>query len=85
MDASDNGQPSPRYYKSRTAEEWRAYHREYYRTHTERRRQQKKASNQRMTLVRAYVRYGDLVPKRVIRMLFLRRESAASPPNKSAT
>ncbi len=58
--------------QSRTAEQWRAYHLEYYRTHAERRRQQKKASHQRMKLVRAYARYGGLVPDRVIRLLFLR-------------
>lgn len=75
----------PRYYKSRTAEEWRAYHREYYRQHAERRRQQKKLSNQRLVLIRAYARYGGIVPKRVIRMLFLRRESATSRAKKSAT
>jgi len=75
----------PRYYKSRTADEWRAYHREYYRTHAERRRQQKKASHQRMALVRAYVRYSGIVPKRIIRLLFLRKGSAAFRPDKSAT
>ena len=75
----------PRYCKSRTAEEWRAYHREYYRQHAERRREQKKASHRRMALVRAYARYGCIVPKRIIRMLFLREGSAAFRPKKSAT
>ncbi len=77
--------PGPRYYKSRTAEQWRAYHREYYRAHVERRREQKRASHQRMALVRAYAMYGGFVPKRVIRMLFLREGSAAFRPKKSAT
>ena len=63
----------PRYDKSRTAEEWRAYHREYYRMNAERRRQQKARSNQRLRLVQAYARYGGVVPMRVIRLLFLRR------------
>ncbi len=62
----------PRYYKSRTPDEWRAYHREYYRMHADRRRQQKKASHQRMALVCGHARYGGIVPKRIIRMLFLR-------------
>ena len=75
----------PGYYKSRTAEEWRAYHREYYRKHAERRRQQKKASHQRARLTRIYVRCGGVVPMRVIRMLFLREGSAPSRPKKSNT
>ena len=85
MDASDDGQLGPRYYKSRTAEEWRAYHRDYYRKHAERRRQQRKNSHQRMVLERAYMRYGGIVPRRVIRLLFLRKGSAPSRPKKSNT
>jgi hypothetical protein len=38
-----------------------------------------------MALVRAYVRYSGIVPKRIIRMLFLRKGSVAFRPDKSAT
>jgi len=83
--SSEESKSQLRYWPSRTVEEWRAYHREYYRAHAERRREQKRASHQRRALVRAYARYGGIVPKRVIRMLFLRKGSAPSRPNKSAT
>jgi len=83
--SNEDGDGGPRYWRSKTVEEWRAYHREYYRQNAERRRQQKAKSHQRLALVRAYARYGGMVPKRVIRMLFLREGSARSRANKSST
>ena len=69
MDANDQDQERPRYYKSRSAEEWRAYHREYYRKNAERRRRQAAKYHQRKTLERAYAQLGGVVPKRVLRFL----------------
>jgi hypothetical protein len=57
---------------SRTAEEWRAYHRDYYRKNAERRRIQAARYYQRQRLKRALARYRGLVPDRIIRLLFLR-------------
>lgn len=65
----------PKYHASRTVEEWRAYHREYYRKNAEKRRKQ--AANyhqrrQRRLFNQALMLYSGSVPKRIIRMLFER-------------
>lgn len=83
-ESRDDSHSQTRYYKSRTADEWRAYHREYYRHHADRRREQKRISDRRRAIARTYASLGRYVPKRVIQML-LREELAALWPKKSAT
>ena len=58
----------PRYWPSRTPEEWRAYHRNYYREHAERRRAQARDSHLRKVLRQVF---GSAIP-RSLRLLFLR-------------
>ena len=73
------------YWRSRTPEEWRAYHREYYRRNAERRRGQAAKYYRRRRYLDALVACGGVVPERIIRMLFLRDTSAPFPPVKSKT
>ena len=63
------GEPrTPGYWPSKTVEEWRAYHRNYYREHAERRRKQARDSQLRKVLRQAL---GNAIP-RSLRRLFLR-------------
>jgi hypothetical protein len=67
-DDKANLDQSPRYWPSKTVQEWRAYHRAYYRDHAERRRAQARHSHLRKVLRQAF---GTAIP-RSLRRPFLR-------------
>jgi hypothetical protein len=67
-DGDPNEGPSLRYWPSRTADEWRAYHRAYYQRNRERRLKQASESHLRCYLRRLF---GENVPKSLQR-IFLR-------------
>lgn len=73
--SSVNSQSGPRYPSSRTADEWRAYHRKYYRKNAERRRQQAAEYQKRRKLIRVIASYSRWIPKRLVRHI-LRDELA---------
>ena len=64
----DAVESSPKYWPSRSVEEWRAYHRDYYQRNAAKRRQQARKSYLRRWLRKAF---GGHPPKSVMR-IFLR-------------
>jgi hypothetical protein len=65
-DDKNNPDQSPRYWPSKTVEEWRAYHRAYYRDHAERWRAQARHSHLRKVLRQAF---GTAIPRSLRRLL----------------